>query len=99
MGSDFAEEQVGGGGYWPSYLWADGEVGQKVGSIAIPMGSGGGGGGGGGRAHAANEYYTVEGVGKSGSMATGEKAAISGIFEYAKLPSTTPLKPKTHVTK
>jgi len=99
MGSDF-EEQVGGGGYWPSYLWTDGEVGEKVGSIAIPMGSGGGGGGGGGgRAHAANEYYSVEGTGKGQSYVTGSKAAIAGLYEYAKLPATTPLKPKTHVAK
>jgi hypothetical protein len=98
MGSDF-EEQVGGGGYWPSYLWADGEVGEKVGSIAIPMGSGGGGGGGGGgRAHAANEYYTIEGTGKGQSYVTGSKASIAGIFEYAKV-TTTPPKPKTRLAK
>ncbi len=28
------------GGYWPSYLFADGEVGQKVGSVSIPDGHG-----------------------------------------------------------
>ena len=100
MGSDF-EEQVGGGGYWPSYLWTDGEVGEKVGTIAIPMGSGGGGGGGGGGgcAHAANEYYTVEGIAKGQSYVTGSKAAIAGIYEYGKLPSTLPLKPKTRIAK
>ncbi|MCC7417944.1 MAG: M20/M25/M40 family metallo-hydrolase [Acidobacteria bacterium] len=81
------------GGYWPSYLWADGEVGEKVGTIAIPMGSGGGGGGG-GRAHAANEYYTVESLNKSGGMASAEKSAAAALFEFAKITNVPP-KPKT----
>jgi hypothetical protein len=72
------------GGYWPSYLFADGEVGQKVGSVSIPMGMGGGGGGGGGRAHAANEYYTVEAKTWRGGMATAEKSAVATIYEYSK---------------
>src|SRR3990172_971276 len=46
------------GGYWPSYLFTDGEVGQKIGSVSLPMGMGGPTPGGGGRHHAANEYYT-----------------------------------------
>ena len=68
--SDFGEQPTGG--YWPSYLWADGEVGQKVGSIRVPMGMGPGGAGS-GRSHAANEYYTVEAIDKNGGMATAEK--------------------------
>ncbi len=36
------QESAPTGGYWPSYLFADGEVGQKVGSVSIPMGQGGG---------------------------------------------------------
>jgi acetylornithine deacetylase/succinyl-diaminopimelate desuccinylase-like protein len=44
------------GGYWPSYLWTDGEVGEKIGTVHLPMGGGGVGGGGGGRAPASKEY-------------------------------------------
>ncbi|MCC7417376.1 MAG: hypothetical protein IT176_09560, partial [Acidobacteria bacterium] len=82
------------GGYWPSYLWADGEVGEKVGTIRIPMGMGGPGGGGGGRNHAANEYYTIEGLDKTSGMATAEKGVAATIYEYA-LTTTTDPKPKT----
>ncbi len=82
------------GGYWPSYLFADGEVGQKVGSVSIPMGMGGRGGGGGGRAHAANEFYTVESVGKGGGLANAEKNAAAALYEYAQM-TTVPAKPKT----
>ena len=82
------------GGYWPSYLFADGEVGQKVGSVSIPMGMGpGGGGGGGGRAHAANEYYVIESTGKTGGMANAEKNAAAVFYQYAQL-NTTPPRPK-----
>jgi acetylornithine deacetylase/succinyl-diaminopimelate desuccinylase-like protein len=86
------------GGYWPSYLFADGEVGQKIGSVSIPMGIRGGVGGGGGRAHAANEYYTVESIGKSGGLASAEKNAAAAIYEFAQLTTTTP-KPKTSAAK
>ena len=92
MTSDLETEPTGG--YWPSYLWADGEVGEKVGTIRIPMGMGGSGGGNGGRNHAANEYYTVEAIGKSGGMATAEKAVAAAIFEYSRI-TTVPPRPKT----
>jgi acetylornithine deacetylase/succinyl-diaminopimelate desuccinylase-like protein len=81
------------GGYWPSYLFADGEVGQKIGSVSIPMGGRGGGGSGGGRAHAANEFYTVESIGRTGGLANAEKNAAAAIFHYAQL-TTVPPKPK-----
>jgi acetylornithine deacetylase/succinyl-diaminopimelate desuccinylase-like protein len=80
------------GGYWPSYLFADGEVGQKVGTVSLPMGMGAGGGGG-GRAHAANEYYTIEAIGKTGGIANAEKSAAAAFFEYAQI-TTVPPKPK-----
>ena len=86
------------GGYWPSYVWADGEVGQKVGTIRIPMGMGNYGGAGGGRAHAANEYFVAEAIGKDGGMAYGEKGVAAAIYEYAKL-TTVPPKPKTSAAK
>ena len=83
------------GGYWPSYLFSDGEVGQKVGSVSIPMGMGARGGQG-GRAHAANEYYAVEGATWDKGMAGAEKIVAAAIWEYAQT-TTTPPKPKTHV--
>lgn len=69
-------------------------VGQKVGTIKVPMGMGDIGGG---RSHAANEYYTVEISGKNGGMAFKGKVIAAAIFEYAKL-TTTPPKPKTPAT-
>jgi acetylornithine deacetylase/succinyl-diaminopimelate desuccinylase-like protein len=91
---DAPTEAAPTGGYWPSYLFSDGEVGQKVGTVSIPMGMGGGGGGGGGRAHAANEYYVVEAQGWQGGMATAEKNAVATIYEYARTTTVAP-KPKT----
>jgi ABC-type lipoprotein export system ATPase subunit/acetylornithine deacetylase/succinyl-diaminopimelate desuccinylase-like protein len=64
--ADFGIGGGGGaaGGYWPAYLFGNGEVGEKVSSFAgVPIV--GGGGGHGGRAHAANEYYVIEGAGGS----------------------------------
>jgi acetylornithine deacetylase/succinyl-diaminopimelate desuccinylase-like protein len=85
------------GGYWPSYLFSDGEVGQKVGSVSIPMGMGARGGRG-GRAHAANEYYEVEGARWDQGMAGAEKIVAAVIWEYSQT-TTTPPKPKTHVAQ
>jgi acetylornithine deacetylase/succinyl-diaminopimelate desuccinylase-like protein len=85
------------GGYWPSYLFADGEVGQKVGSVSIPMGMGARGGAG-GRAHAANEWYAVEGKKWDGGMAGAEKIVVASIYEYALTTTATP-KPKTTAGK
>ena len=95
MLSDTAADPAGG--YWPAYLFADGETGQKIGSVSIPMG-GRGGGGGGGRAHAANEFYTVESIGKSGGLANAEKNAAAAIYHYAQLTTVTP-KPKAGTGK
>ncbi len=81
------------GGYWPSYLFADGEVGQKVGTISIPMGMGARGGQG-GRAHAANEYYAVEGSRWDNGMAGAEKLVAASIYYYSQTTTVTP-KPKT----
>jgi acetylornithine deacetylase/succinyl-diaminopimelate desuccinylase-like protein len=89
--SDTAADPAGG--YWPSYLFADGEVGQKVGTVSLPMGMGGRGGGGGGRAHAANEFYTIESVGKGGGLANAEKNAAAALYEFAQI-TTVPAKPK-----
>jgi acetylornithine deacetylase/succinyl-diaminopimelate desuccinylase-like protein len=85
------------GGYWPSYLFADGEVGQKVGSVSIPMGMGARGGAG-GRAHAANEWYAIEGEKWDGGIAGAEKIVVASIYEYAMTTTVTP-KPKTTAGK
>ena len=83
------------GGYWPSYLFSDGEVGQKVGTVSIPMGVGARGGQG-GRAHAANEYYAVEGTRWDNGMAGAEKLVVASIYEFSQI-NNTPPRPKTHV--
>jgi acetylornithine deacetylase/succinyl-diaminopimelate desuccinylase-like protein len=81
------------GGYWPSYLFSDGEVGQKVGSVSIPMGMGARGGAG-GRAHAANEWFAIEGKRWDSGLAGAEKLVAASIYEYAHITTVTP-KPKT----
>ena len=82
------------GGYWPSYLFSDGDVGEKVGTVSIPMGMGARGGQG-GRAHAANEYFAIEGSRWDNGMAGAEKIVVAALWEYAQTTSTPP-KPKTH---
>jgi acetylornithine deacetylase/succinyl-diaminopimelate desuccinylase-like protein len=74
------------GGYWPAYLFGNGEVSEKVSSFAgVPIV--GGGGGYGGRAHAANEYYVIEGAGKVYGMAGAEKVVAAMAYAFAgKLP-------------
>ena len=42
-----------------------------------------GGAGLGGRAHAANEYYVIEGAGKVYGMAGAEKAVATTLYAYA----------------
>ncbi|MGH8429482.1 MAG: M20/M25/M40 family metallo-hydrolase, partial [Solimonas sp.] len=52
----------GAGGYWPAYMFGNGEVGEKISNFkGVPIVAGGAGNGG--RAHAANEYYIIEGAG------------------------------------
>jgi acetylornithine deacetylase/succinyl-diaminopimelate desuccinylase-like protein len=92
--ADVDQDSEPTGGYWPSYLFTDGEVGQKVGTVFLPMGTGGGGGGGNsGRNHAANEYYTVEAKNKFGGFANAEKNVVATIFSYAEI-TTVPIRPK-----
>ena len=81
------------GGYWPSYLFSDGDVGEKVGSVKIPMGMGARGGRG-GRAHAANEYFAVEGQKWNDGLAGAEKLVAASIWEYSQT-TTSPPKPKS----
>ena len=67
-----------------------GQRGSRIRGAGIP-------GGNGGRNHAANEYYTVEAIEKSGGMATSEKAVAATIYEYAKL-TTVPVRPSPPVS-
>jgi acetylornithine deacetylase/succinyl-diaminopimelate desuccinylase-like protein len=71
------------GGYWPAYLFSNQEVGMKVAPVSMPIGMGGGGHGG--RAHAANEYYVIEGAGKVYGIAGAEKTAATIIYNFAGL--------------
>src|SRR5262249_5418423 len=69
------------GGYWPAYLFSNEEVGQKVAPVSMPIGMGGAGHGGG--AHAANEFYVLEGAGKVYGMAGAEKAQAAIFYNFA----------------
>jgi acetylornithine deacetylase/succinyl-diaminopimelate desuccinylase-like protein len=62
------------GGYWPAYLFA-GDV------MNIPIA--GGNVGSGGNAHAANEYYVIEGAGKTYGYAGTEKSIVTALYNYA----------------
>jgi len=86
------------GGYWPSYLFSDGEVGQKVGSVSLPMGMGARGGAG-GRAHAANEWFAIEGKNWDSGMAGAEKIVAASIWEYARITTVAPRPKTTAATK
>ena len=86
-GEPRADWSIGGGGaaaggYWPAYMFGNGEVGEKISNFAgVPIV--GGGAGTGGRAHAANEYYVIEGAGKVYGMAGAEKAVATVLYAYA----------------
>ncbi len=69
------------GGYWPSYLFNDGKVGQRV-APKVLMPIGGGQVGQGGRGHAANEFYVIEGAGGTYGMAGAEKSVATTIYNY-----------------
>jgi acetylornithine deacetylase/succinyl-diaminopimelate desuccinylase-like protein len=75
------------GGYWPAYMFGNGEVGEKISPFkGVPIVMGGAGLGG--RAHAANEYYVIEGAGKVYGMAGAEKAVATTLYAYAgKIPA------------
>ena len=92
-----AEWSIGGGGaaaggYWPAYMFGNGEVGEKISPFAgVPIV--GGGAGHGGRAHAANEYYVIEGAGKVYGLAGAEKAVATVVYAWAGKMPPAPAKP------
>ena len=64
------------GGYWPAYLFAGD-------TLDIPIVSGNAGMGG--NAHAANEYYVIEGAEGVYGMAAGEKSVATVLYNFAGL--------------
>jgi acetylornithine deacetylase/succinyl-diaminopimelate desuccinylase-like protein len=71
------------GGYWPSYLFNNGKVGERVAPVGMSIG--GGAVGMGGRAHAANEFFVIEGAGDTYGMAGAEKSVATVLYNYAGL--------------
>ncbi|MGH9346034.1 MAG: M20/M25/M40 family metallo-hydrolase [Vicinamibacterales bacterium] len=65
------------GGYWPAYLF----VNDEKSPIHIPIVGGAAGHGGG--AHAANEYYVIEGAGKVYGLAGAEKSIATVLYAFA----------------
>ncbi|CAN5236164.1 hypothetical protein BH10PSE13_BH10PSE13_01530 [soil metagenome] len=77
----------GGGGYWPAYLFS----GRGYSPIDLPISAVRGGTGG--NAHAANEWYVIEGAGKQLGMASAEKIIATALYTYAGMNGPVVLKP------
>ena len=71
------------GGYWPAYLFSNQAVGERVAPVQMPIAAGGAGLGG--RAHAANEYYIIEGAGKVYGLAGAEKSVAATVWHFANM--------------
>jgi acetylornithine deacetylase/succinyl-diaminopimelate desuccinylase-like protein len=79
----------GGAGAWPGYLFTNAEQGDpNITPIGLPIA--GGGVGSGGRAHAANEYFIIEGAGRTFGYAAAEKAVAADIYNYSQITTTPP---------
>ena len=62
------------GGYWPAYLFgADYAINVPISNAGVGLG---------GNAHAANEYYVIEGAGKVYGMSGAEKALAAVLYNY-----------------
>ena len=73
-------------------MFGNGEVGEKISNFkGVPIVAGGAGNGG--RAHAANEYYIIEGAGKVYGMAGAEQAVAAVLYAYAGKIAPAPAKP------
>jgi acetylornithine deacetylase/succinyl-diaminopimelate desuccinylase-like protein len=89
--SAYANSASGMAGAWPAYLFTKDPQGDpNVKPLGIPVA--GAGIGYGGNAHAANEYYVIEGKDKVYGMAGAEKFVAASLYMYAARPSTTPNK-------
>jgi hypothetical protein len=74
-------------------MFGNGEIGEDIAPTlpGIPIAAGGAGVGG--RAHAANEYYVIEGAGKVYGLAGAEKAVAAVLYAYAGKIPPAPAKP------
>ncbi len=66
------------GGYWPAYLFAGNGAPFDIPIVGGMLGYGG-------NAHAANEFYVIEGAGKTYGMAGAEKSVVAVLYNYAGL--------------
>ncbi len=80
---------TGGAGAWPGYLFTNGKQGDP-GTVPLGLPIAGGSAGYGGRAHAANEYWLIEGSGKIFGMASAEKSIVDEIYNYAAMTTVPP---------
>ncbi len=72
------------GGYWPAYLFSGRDADFEEGTdLAMPIVGGAAGHGGG--AHAANEFWVIEGAGEVYGMAGGEKSIATFLYAFAGL--------------
>ena len=82
--------ETNGGGAWPGYLFTNGKQGDP-GTVPLGLQIAGGSAGYGGRAHAANEYWVIEGAGKVYGMAGAEKSIVDELYNYANMTPGTPV--------
>jgi acetylornithine deacetylase/succinyl-diaminopimelate desuccinylase-like protein len=86
-------EDTGMAGAWPGYLFTNGKQGDP-GTTPLGLPIAGGSAGYGGRAHAANEFWVIEGFGKTYGMAGAEKSIVDELYNYANWTSSmTPPQP------
>jgi acetylornithine deacetylase/succinyl-diaminopimelate desuccinylase-like protein len=83
-------EDTNMGGAWPGYLFTNGKQGDP-GTTPLGLPIAGGSAGYGGRAHAANEYWVIEGSGKIYGMAGAEKSIVDELYNYANMTPSTPI--------
>ena len=87
--------ETNGAGAWPGYLFTNGKQGDP-GTVPLGLQIAGGSAGYGGRAHAANEYWVIEGAGKVYGMAGAEKSIVDELYNFANMPAAaapTPVAP------
>ena len=78
--------ETNGAGAWPGYLFTNGKQGDP-GTVPLGLQIAGGSAGYGGRAHAANEYWVIEGAGKVYGMAGAEKSIVDELYNFANMPA------------
>ncbi len=82
------------GGYWPAYLFSGRDADFEDGTdLRMPIVGGAAGHGGG--AHAANEFWVIEGAGEVYGMAGAEKSIATFLYAYAGLLDAPPAEDAT----